>query len=153
MRCLGQTGYLNFRMRALVTSFLTHHLFQHWQAGGWHLARQFTDFEPGIHYSQLQLQSGILASDRQPVRIYNPVKQSKEHDPEGVFIKQWIPELAACPTAYIHEPWTIPLEEQAAIHLRIGIDYPVPIIDIKTTSRHARTQLYQPRQSNKNKAS
>lgn len=152
MRCLRQTGYLNFRMRALVTSFLTHHLFQHWQAGGWHLARQFTDFEPGIHYSQLQLQSGILGSDRQPVRIYNPVKQSKEHDPEGVFIKQWIPELAVCPTAYIHEPWMIPLEEQAAIHLHIGIDYPPPIIDIKTTGRHARTQLYQPRQSNKDNA-
>lgn len=153
MRCLRQTGYLNFRMRALVTSFLTHHLFQHWQAGGWHLARQFTDFEPGIHYSQLQLQSGILASDRQPVRIYNPVKQSKEHDPDGVFIRQWLPELAACPTVYIHEPWTMPVAEQDAIHVHIGIDYPAPIVDIKATGQHARTQLYQPRQRSKNRVS
>ncbi|KAB7726446.1 deoxyribodipyrimidine photolyase [Rudanella paleaurantiibacter] len=142
MRCLIATGYVNFRMRALLISFLTHHLFQHWQEGGWHLARQYTDFEPGIHYAQLQLQAGILASDRQPVRIYNPVKQSQEHDPEGQFIRQWVPELVACPTRYIHQPWTMPALEQQTAGCRIGQEYPAPIIDTKQTYQFAQEQFY-----------
>ncbi len=145
MRCLIATGYLNFRMRALLISFLTHHLFQHWQLGGQHLARMFTDFEPGIHYAQIQLQSGMLGSTRQPIRIYNPVKQSQEHDPEGIFIKQWVPELANCPITYIHTPWEIPMLEQEMLNLRIGDNYPTPIIDIKHTFHYAQKQLYKNR--------
>jgi len=140
MRCLAATGYVNFRMRAMLLSFLTHHLFQHWKAGAEHLARLFLDFEPGIHYAQTQMQAGMTGTNT--VRIYNPVKQSKDHDPEGLFIRQWVPELGRCPDTYLHEPWTMPPLEQAFVGFRLGEDYPHPIIDIESTGRRARELLY-----------
>ncbi len=150
MRCLRATGYINFRMRAMLTSFLTHHLFQHWQEGGWHLARMYTDFEPGIHYAQLQMQSGMTGTNT--LRIYNPVKQSQDHDPQGVFIKEWVPELAHCPPGYIHQPWTMPPLLQAMDGLQIGLDYPAPIIDCHLMAREARLNLHQSRQTEAGKA-
>ena len=150
MRCLTATGYINFRMRAMLMSFLSHHLLQHWKEGALFMARIYTDFEPGIHYAQIQMQSGMTGTNT--VRIYNPVKQSQDHDPQGVFIKQWIPELANCPVAYIHEPWTMPPLEQAMYNFHVGIDYPAPIVDIALTYREARVKLHQPRKTETGKA-
>ena len=145
MRCLTATGYINFRMRAMLMSFLSHHLLQHWKEGALHMARTYTDFEPGIHYAQIQMQSGMTGTNT--VRIYNPVKQSQDHDPQGIFIKQWIPELANCPVAYIHEPWTMPPLEQDMYKFHVGVNYPAPIIDITLTAREARVKLHQPRRT------
>lgn len=140
MRCLNNTGYLNFRMRSMLVSFFTHHLFQPWQAGAYHLARMFLDYEPGIHYSQLQMQAGT--SNNSTIRIYNPIKQGKEHDPKGYFIKKWIPELTLVPFTMIHEPWLMSLIEQKYYNCVIGYDYPKPIVDINLSGNQARDILW-----------
>jgi deoxyribodipyrimidine photo-lyase len=143
--CVKNTGYLNFRMRSLLVSFLTHHLWQPWQAGVHFLARQFLDYEPGIHYPQFQMQAGTMGVNT--IRIYNPVKQSIDHDPDGLFIKKWLPSLEKIPVEWIHELWRMPPEEQASVGIEIGKDYPLPIVDIQQTARYARERLWQTKKS------
>ena len=91
MRYLKATGWLNFRMRSMVMATASYHLWLHWRAPGQQLARYFTDYEPGIHWSQVQMQSGTTGINT--VRIYNPVKQGYDQDPTGVFTRKWLPEL------------------------------------------------------------
>jgi len=134
MRCLVQTGYINFRMRAMVVSFFVFNLWQDWRELHF-LARQFLDYEPGIHYPQLQMQSGTTGINT--IRIYNPIKNSEEHDAEGVFIKTWLPELKNIPVKSIHEPWKLSAMEQELYQVIIGKDYPFPIVDIEATRKAA----------------
>ena len=139
MRSLIFQGWITFRMRALLVSFASYDLWLDWRKTGNHLAKVFTDYEPGIHYSQLQMQSGVTGINA--VRIYNPIKQSIEHDPNGTFIRKWVPELRNVSNIWIHEPWKMPLEEQAKRKIIINSDYPSPIVDHQIAIKEAKEKL------------
>ena len=127
MRCLTQTGWINFRMRAMIQSVAAYTLWLPWKETGNHLANLFIDYEPGIHWSQINMQSGITGINA--VRAYSIIKQSTDHDLEGKFIRKWVPELKAVPNSFIHEPWLMSEETQQKLSVKIGIDYPSPIVD------------------------
>jgi deoxyribodipyrimidine photo-lyase len=127
-------------MRAMLVSFLTHHLWQPWQAGVHHLARLFLDYEPGIHYPQFQMQAGVTGINT--IRIYNPVKQGLDHDADGLFIKAWLPALQYVPAPLVHTPWKLTPMEQMQYRCRLGADYPWPVVDVDEAARHAREQLW-----------
>ena len=135
MRYLDAGGWLNFRMRSMVMAVASYHLWLDWRATGLHLARQFTDFEPGIHWPQAQMQSGTTGMNT--VRIYNPVKQGKDQDPTGDFTRRWCPELRDVPDACLQEPW---LWDGAGGLLDKA--YPAPIVDVAQAAREARDRVW-----------
>ncbi|CDS50774.1 Deoxyribodipyrimidine photolyase [Polaromonas sp. CG9_12] len=140
MRSLVATGWLNFRMRAMLVSFASNHLWLHWRTTGIFLARQFLDFEPGIHWSQMQMQSGTTGINT--LRMYSPTKQAQDHDPQGLFIRRWVPELARVPLPYLATPWTMDIAVQRTAGCFIGHDYPAPVVDDKTAMKAAKDRLY-----------
>lgn len=145
MRCLAATGWLGFRQRALLVSFAAYHLWLHWREPGLYFARMMGDYEPGIHWCQMQMQSATTGINA--ARIYNPVKQSYDQDPDGLFIRRWLPELEHVPLAYLHEPWRMDSLQQAASGCILDSSYPSPVVDYLSAARKARERIYGIRQS------
>ena len=139
MRNLTAEGWITFRMRAMLVSFASYQLWLDWRVTGYHLARLFTDYEPGIHYSQLQMQSGVTGINA--MRVYNPIKQSMEHNEDGAFIRKWVPELERVPTAFIHEPWKWQKTLIDDCVFKLGEDYPEPIVDQAMSAKAAKERI------------
>ena len=139
MRCLHAGGWVNFRMRAMLMSFASYHLWLHWRPTSLHLARNFLDYEPGIHYPQSQMQSGTTGINT--LRIYSPAKQVLDHDPQGIFIRRYVPELEPVPDEFLAEPHTMPRLLQKLIGVEIGRDYPAPIVDHAAAYKRARSRM------------
>ena len=135
MRALTATGWLNFRMRAMLVAVASYHLWLDWRAPGLHLARVFTDYEPGIHWPQVQMQSGTTGINT--VRIYNPVKQGLDQDPDGAFTRRWLPELHAVPDAHLQHPWT--WDKASGL---LDKAYPAPIVDHLAAAKAARQKVW-----------
>ncbi len=149
MRALQQTGWINFRMRAMLVSFASYHLWLHWREPAVYLARLFVDYEPGIHYSQIQMQAGVTGINT--IRIYSPIKQALDQDPQGDFIRRYVPELMDVPVQHLAEPHKMTLMEQTLFGCQIGKDYPPPIVDHATRYRLARDQMHQIQRSAENR--
>ena len=135
MRSLIATGWLNFRMRSMLMAVASYHLWLDWRATGAVLARYFTDYEPGIHWSQVQMQSGTTGMNT--IRIYNPVKQGLDQDRRGEFTRHWVPELAGVPDAHVQRPW----DWDGAGGL-LGKRYPAPIVDPVAAAKAAKAAVY-----------
>ena len=136
MRYVQAHGWINFRMRAMLMSFAAYDLWLPWQEAGLVLARAFIDYEPGIHWPQCQMQSGETGINM--VRIYSPIKQSLDQDPQGVFIRRWVPELAQVPLVFLHEPWRMEASQRAAL----CPDYPERLVDHTQAARAAKLAIH-----------
>jgi deoxyribodipyrimidine photo-lyase len=141
MRSLAATGWLNFRMRAMAMSFASYNLWLPWRETGLHLARQFTDYEPGIHWPQTQMQSGTTGINT--IRIYSVVKQGHDQDPTGAFVRRWVPELGEVPDRFVQEPWSWDGARRI-----VGQIYPEPIVDLKASTAAAKDKIYGARRGN-----
>lgn len=155
---LRETGWLNFRMRAMLVSVAAYPLWLHWRPVGEWLATQFLDYEPGIHWSQLQMQSGTTGINT--TRVYNPIKQAQDHDPHGRFVRQWLPALRQVPDTWLFEPWLMPHTMQTHLGVFVGNNIgsdaasvlPQPVVDLAQATREAKQLLHSRRQTDEVKA-
>ena len=145
MRYLKVNGWINFRMRAMLVSFASYQLWLDWKKTSKHMAKLFTDYEPGIHYSQFQMQSGTTGINS--IRIYNPIKQSIGQDPDGNFIRKWVPELKNVQGKLIHEPWKMTYIDQKSISIELGKNYPLPIIENNKATKIAKDKIWKVKKS------
>lgn len=136
MRALKQTGWMNFRMRALCASFYSYILKQWWIHGANHYFKHLIDADVAINYYQWQMQSGLVGIHAN--RIYNPTKQVFDNDKQGIYIKKYVPELRNVPAKHIAEPWKLSKKQQETYKCILGHDYPKPIVRFEKEAKKAR---------------
>ncbi len=129
MRQINSSGYMHNRLRMIVASFLVKDLHIDWRWGERYFARQLNDFDLAANNGGWQW-AASTGCDAQPYfRIFNPVAQSERFDAAGKFIRNYLPQLAACEDKFIHAPWRMDAAEQKRAGVIIGRDYPAPIVD------------------------
>ncbi len=137
MRQLVQSGWMHNRARMIAASFLVKDLLINWQEGERWFMQHLVDGDPAANNGGWQWTAGAGTDAAPYFRIFNPVLQSAQFDPQGVFIRRWVPELAEVPAEWIHTPWLMPPALQARFHCHIGKDYPTPIVDTSFTRQRA----------------
>jgi deoxyribodipyrimidine photo-lyase len=141
MRQLWKTGWMHNRVRMVVASFLTKNLRLPWQDGARWFWDTLVDADLASNSLGWQWSAGCGADAAPYFRIFNPVRQGERFDPQGIYVRRWCPELARLPDNYIHQPWAAPAAILAQAGVRIGQDYPPPLVDLKT-SREAALAAY-----------
>lgn len=129
MRQLAATGWMHNRARMITASFLVKHLLINWQDGERWFMRRLVDGDPAANNGGWQWTAGTGTDAAPYFRIFNPILQGKKYDPEGAYVRRWVPELAAVPVKYIHSPWEMPVDEQRNAGVVLGEHYPAPIVD------------------------
>jgi len=148
MRMLNATGWMHNRARMIVASFLTKDLLIDWRQGERYFMRQLIDGDSASNAGGWQWAAGVGADAQPFFRVFNPTLQGQRFDPEGLFVKQWLPELANVPIEWVHEPWKMKLGDQQKYNVIIGRDYPAPIIEHRFARERA-LQHYRNRSNSK----
>lgn len=129
MRQLAITGWMHNRARMICASFLVKHLLINWQEGERWFMQQLIDGDPASNNGGWQWTAGTGTDAAPYFRVFNPVLQGLKFDPQGDYVRRWVPELAGVPDRYIHTPWEMPAELEGAARCRVGVDYPLPIVE------------------------
>ncbi len=137
MRQLRETGWIHNRARLVAASFLSRLLLVDWRWGERVFFDLLVDGDPALNAGNWQWTAGV-GSDAAPyVRLFNPVRQGQRFDPQGDYVKRWIPELRRVPPPYVHAPWTLPRDDQIAYRCRVGRAYPAPVVDLASARERA----------------
>ncbi|MEL7646406.1 MAG: deoxyribodipyrimidine photo-lyase, partial [Anaerolineaceae bacterium] len=137
MRQLASTGWMHNRARMISASFLVRHLLINWQEGEAWFMRQLVDGDPASNNGGWQWTAGTGTDAAPYFRVFNPILQGLKFDPQGDYVRRWVPELAGVSDRYIHTPWEMPAEMEGAAGCRVGVDYPLPIVEHKLARERA----------------
>jgi deoxyribodipyrimidine photo-lyase len=129
MRQLAATGWMHNRTRMIVASFLVKDLLIDWRRGERWFMQHLVDGDPASNNGGWQWTAGTGTDAAPYFRIFNPVAQGQKFDPEGAYVRRWVPELARVPAESIHQPWQLSAAEQRRAGCVIGQDYPAPVVD------------------------
>ena len=140
MRELAATGFMSNRGRQNVASFLTKNLGIDWRMGAEYFESMLIDYDVCSNWGNWNYTAGV-GNDARGFRFFNILKQSKDYDPQGEYVKHWLPELANVPAVKVHEPWKLQPVEQQRFNIRIGVDYPHPVVDL-FKSAEANEKIY-----------
>lgn len=137
MRELAETGWMHNRARMVAASFLVKNLLVDWRWGERHFMEHLVDGDPASNGGNWQWVAGVGTDAAPYFRVFNPTLQGQRFDPDGAYVRRWLPELARVPAPYVHAPWTLPRDDQIAYGCRVGRDYPAPVVDFATSRRRS----------------
>ena len=137
MRQLWRTGWMHNRVRMIAASFLVKQLLISWQAGEDHFWDTLVDADLASNAASWQWIAGCGIDSQPFFRVFNPVSQGEKFDPEGVYVRKWVPELANLPGKHLHAPWDAPAEVLAGAGIRLGATYPRPLVELPAARQRA----------------